>query len=56
MAIVTITDHDSIDAAEILRKYPDFFSEEVAVRMPTGTGCMLVLRHPRRDRGVAPPQ
>ena len=38
MAIVTITDHDSIDAAEILRKYPDFFlSEEVTVRMPTGT-------------------
>src|ERR1700722_6025104 len=38
MAIVTITDHDSIDAAEILRKYPDFFlSEEVTVQMPTGT-------------------
>ena len=38
MAIVTITDHDSIDAAEILRKYSDFFlSEEVTVRMPTGT-------------------
>ena len=38
MAIVTITDHDSIDAAEILRKYPDFFlSEEVTVCMPTGT-------------------
>src|SRR6202140_1331681 len=38
MAIVTITDHDAIDAAEVLRKYPDFFlSEEVTVRMPTGT-------------------
>ena len=38
MAIVTVTDHDSIDAAEILRSYPDFFlSEEVTVRMPTGT-------------------
>jgi len=38
MGIVTITDHDSIDAAEVLRKYPDFFlSEEVTVRMPTGT-------------------
>jgi predicted metal-dependent phosphoesterase TrpH len=38
MAIVTLTDHDSIDAAEILRKHPDFFlSEEVTVRMPTGT-------------------
>src|SRR4030088_1045215 len=38
MAVVTITDHDSIDAVEILRKYPHFFlSEEVTVRMPTGT-------------------
>ena len=38
MALVSITDHDSIDAAEVLRKYPDFFlSEEVTVRMPTGT-------------------
>jgi predicted metal-dependent phosphoesterase TrpH len=38
MGIVTMTDHDSIDAAEVLRKHPDFFlSEEVTVRMPTGT-------------------
>src|SRR5579863_527596 len=38
MSVVTLTDHDSIDAAEVLRKYPDFFlSEEVTVRMPTGT-------------------
>jgi predicted metal-dependent phosphoesterase TrpH len=38
MAIVTITDHDSIDGAEALRKNADFFlSEEVTVRMPTGT-------------------
>src|ERR1700733_13078171 len=38
MAIVTVTDHDSIDAAEILRQHHDFFlSEEVTVRMPTGT-------------------
>ena len=38
MSMVTLTDHDSIDAAEVLRKYPDFFlSEEVTVRMPTGT-------------------
>src|SRR6202163_1269883 len=38
MAIVTITDHDSIDAAEVLRRYPDFFlSEEVTVKMPSGT-------------------
>ena len=38
MSIVTLTDHDSIDAAEVLRKHPDFFvSEEVTVQMPTGT-------------------
>jgi predicted metal-dependent phosphoesterase TrpH len=38
MGLVTMTDHDSIDAAEVLRKHPDFFlSEEVTVRMPTGT-------------------
>ena len=38
MSIVTITDHDSIDAVEALRRYPDFFlSEEVTVTMPSGT-------------------
>jgi predicted metal-dependent phosphoesterase TrpH len=38
MSIVTITDHDSIDAVEELRRYPDFFlSEEVTVKMPSGT-------------------
>src|ERR1700751_2410516 len=38
MSIVTITDHDSIDAVEMLRKYPDFFlSEEVTVKMPSDT-------------------
>lgn len=38
MSIVTITDHDSIEAAEALRKHADFFiSEEVTVRMPSGT-------------------
>src|SRR5712671_4042831 len=38
MSIVTITDHDSIDAVEVLRRYPDFFlSEEVTVKMPSGT-------------------
>jgi predicted metal-dependent phosphoesterase TrpH len=42
MSIVTLTDHDSINAAEALRKYPDFFlSEEVTVRMPTGTQIHL---------------
>jgi predicted metal-dependent phosphoesterase TrpH len=38
MSAVTITDHDAIDAAEDLRRYPDFFlSEEATVRMPSGT-------------------
>ena len=38
MSIVTITDHDSIDAVEVLRRCPDFFlSEEVTVKMPSGT-------------------
>ena len=38
MSIVTLTDHDSIDAAEILRRHKDFFlSEEVTCRMPSGT-------------------
>ena len=33
MSIVTMTDHDSIDAAEVLRRYPDFFlSEEVTAK------------------------
>lgn len=38
MDLVTVTDHDSIDAAEHLRKFPDFFlSEEVTCRTPSGT-------------------
>ncbi len=38
MSIVTLTDHDSIEGAEALRRHPDFFlSEEVTVRMPSGT-------------------
>jgi predicted metal-dependent phosphoesterase TrpH len=42
MSIVTVTDHDSIDAVEVLRRYPDFFlSEEVTVRMPSGTEMHL---------------
>jgi predicted metal-dependent phosphoesterase TrpH len=42
MSIVTMTDHDSIDAAEVLRARPDFFlSEEVTVRMPSGTEMHL---------------
>ena len=42
MSVVTLTDHDSIEAAESLRSRPDFFmSEEVTVRMPSGTEMHL---------------
>jgi predicted metal-dependent phosphoesterase TrpH len=42
MSIVTLTDHDSIEAGEALRKHPDFFlSEEVTVKMPSGTEMHL---------------
>ncbi|HKV24149.1 MAG TPA: PHP domain-containing protein [Candidatus Acidoferrum sp.] len=42
MTLVTLTDHDSIDAAEVLRHNPDFFlSEEVTVVMPSGTEMHL---------------
>ena len=38
MGLVTVTDHDSIDAAEALRPRPDFFlSEEVTCTLPSGT-------------------
>ena len=38
MDVVTVTDHDSIDAAEALRHHPDFFlSEEVSCRTEHGT-------------------
>jgi predicted metal-dependent phosphoesterase TrpH len=38
MDLVTITDHDSIDAVECLRGYSDFFlSEEVSAISPSGT-------------------
>jgi predicted metal-dependent phosphoesterase TrpH len=38
MELVTVTDHDSIDAVEQLRRYPDFFlSEEVTCVTPSGT-------------------
>jgi predicted metal-dependent phosphoesterase TrpH len=37
MDLVTITDHDSIDSVESLRKYPEFFlSEEVTCTTPAG--------------------
>jgi predicted metal-dependent phosphoesterase TrpH len=42
MSIVTLTDHNSIDGAEALRKHPDFFlSEEVTVTLPSGTQAHL---------------
>ncbi|HXY25710.1 MAG TPA: PHP-associated domain-containing protein [Candidatus Acidoferrum sp.] len=42
MSVVTVTDHDSIEAAEALRSHSDFFlSEEVTVRMPSGTEMHL---------------
>lgn len=38
MDLVTVTDHDSIDAAESLRSHADFFvSEEVTCTLPSGT-------------------
>jgi predicted metal-dependent phosphoesterase TrpH len=38
MDLVTVTDHDSIDSAEHLRRYPDFFlSEEVTCTTPSNT-------------------
>ena len=38
MDLVTVTDHDSIDAVEELRHHKDFFlSEEVTCTMPSGT-------------------
>ncbi len=38
MSLVTVTDHDSIDAVETLRRHPDFFvSEEVTCLLPSGS-------------------
>ena len=38
MDLVTVTDHDSIDAVEPLRRFPDFFlSEEITCTLPSGT-------------------
>src|SRR5262249_20338268 len=42
MTLVTLTDHDSIEGSEPLRRHSDFFlSEEVTCRMPTGTQIHL---------------
>ena len=38
MSLFTLTDHDSIEGSESLRRYPGFFlSEELTCRMPSGT-------------------
>ena len=38
MGLVTLTDHDSIEGCEQLRRHPNFFiSEELTCRMPSGT-------------------
>jgi predicted metal-dependent phosphoesterase TrpH len=38
MDLVTLTDHDAIEGAEALRRYPDFFlSEELTCQLPSGT-------------------
>ena len=38
MDLVTVTDHDSIDAVAELQKYPDFFlSSEITCHLPSGT-------------------
>ncbi|MGA2846240.1 MAG: hypothetical protein ABSF68_12525, partial [Candidatus Acidiferrales bacterium] len=38
MSLFTLTDHDSIEGAEKLRRHRDFFvSEELTCRMPSGT-------------------
>ena len=59
MSIVTMTDHDSIEAGEALRRYSDFFlSEEVTCRMPSGTELTweftpLAKKTTSRSSGVA---
>lgn len=38
MSLFTLTDHDSIEGSENLRRHPEFFlSEELTCRMPSGT-------------------
>jgi len=42
MDLVTLTDHDSVGAAESLRGHADFFlSEEVTCRLPSGTSAHI---------------
>jgi predicted metal-dependent phosphoesterase TrpH len=44
MQIVTVTDHDSVGAAEELRRFPDFFvSEEVTCILPGGNEAHIAV-------------
>lgn len=44
MDLVTVTDHDSVGAAEVLGELPDFFSsEEVSITMPSGTHAHMAV-------------
>lgn len=44
MDLVTVTDHDSIDALQALGHLPDFFpSEEVSITMPSGTQAHMAV-------------
>jgi predicted metal-dependent phosphoesterase TrpH len=44
MQIVTVTDHDSVGAAEALRRFPDFFvSEEVTCILPGGNEAHIAV-------------
>lgn len=44
MDLVTVTDHDSIEAVEPLRRFPDFFlSEEVSIQLPNGTAAHMAV-------------
>src|SRR5207253_8982748 len=43
MSAITVTDHDSIEGAEALRPFSDFFlSDEVSVRLRCGSDAHLV--------------
>ena len=57
MNLITLTEHDSIESAELLRKHNDFFvSEEVTCRMPSGTEVhvgVYDLRAPARADSAA---
>ena len=60
MDLVTVTDHDSIDAVESLRSHSDFFlSEEVTCQLPTGTeihvGVFMTSTETPACRNPAPP-